>query len=109
MIQVYQLNIRVLITEQDGLFKVEPLEIMGQVTASSEDEALRCLALCIEGALAVGEPFWREAPEELLKLWNRPSGEQADGSKIHRMILKIRGQRGSEHTIPQESVNHDPL
>ena len=109
MIQVYQLNIRVLITEQDRLFKVEPLEIMGQVRASSKDEALRCLALCIEGALAVGEPFWREAPDELLKLWNRPSGEQVDGSTIHRMILKVRGQRGGQRALPQESVNHDPL
>ena len=93
MTSYYYLNLRVVILEKKGCFTVEALEIMGQITASTKDEALKCLVRCIEGALAVGEPIWRDPPDKLLKIWKGATGKLVDGSFLERKILKVRGFR----------------
>jgi len=89
----FQLYLRILILSKDGRFTVEPLEITGQVRGSDREEALQCLALCIEGSLAVGEPFWREAPQALTDIWDGRKSQLPDGTMVQRMLLKIRGQK----------------
>ena len=92
MKRIFKLDLRVLVLEKGGVFTVEPLEIEGRITGPDKVEALGCLTMCIEGSLAVGEPLWREAPQNLVDLWNNRQPRQA-GSVVQRFILKVRGQK----------------
>src|SRR4051812_7814908 len=88
MDHAYQLDIRVVISQRQGNFAAQPLDIAGIAVAPDRETALHTLVAGIRGVLEVGELIYRAAPQELLDLW-----ESADAHDVERLVLKISAYR----------------
>jgi hypothetical protein len=90
MDHAYQLDIRVVVSQRGNHFIAQPLDIAGIAAAPDRETALNILVAGIRGVLEVGEPIYRSAPRELLKLWT--SENEAD---MQRLVPKISAYRSA--------------